>query len=132
MGEPPLRHGVVRPHRCLNVYLVDTNRHPHEHVLRPLHHYFVHLQKVRPLQGLKSEVVVVKIPVVYDLTVQTCSVLIDNTAKYQKSDYNNQWRTISASENKRCKFILLHTFMMISYTSSAISGDFKPDLSLTW
>ena len=48
MGEEPLGHEVVRLDHLVDVFLVDAHRHPHDHVLRPLHHLAVRLQQVGP------------------------------------------------------------------------------------
>ena len=52
--------------RCLEVVFVNAQRNPHQHLPWALHHFAVHAQQVGALQGLQTEVVVVKIPFVDD------------------------------------------------------------------
>mmetsp|Transcript_15211 Transcript_15211/g.45879 ORF Transcript_15211/g.45879 Transcript_15211/m.45879 type:complete len:232 (-) Transcript_15211:49-744(-) len=75
MRKPTLRQKVVRLDRALQVALVDADGHPHQHVLRSLHHLPVDTQQVRPLQGLEAKVVVVEITVVNNLAVQPGCIL---------------------------------------------------------
>lgn len=75
MSEPPLGHCVVCLQDRLNVLFVDPNRDSHQHVLWPLNHLVIHLKKVRSLQSFETEVIVIKVPVVDNLTVQTCRIL---------------------------------------------------------
>ena len=75
MSKPPLGHCVICLQNRLNVLFVNPHRDPHQHVLWPLHHFAIHLKKVRSLQSLETEVIVIKIPVVDNLTVQTWSIL---------------------------------------------------------
>lgn len=44
--EPSLAEQVVGVNCTVNVCLVHTDRHPHEHVLGPLNHCAVHSQQV--------------------------------------------------------------------------------------
>ena len=97
--------------------LVDANRYPHQHVLRPLHNPAVDAQQVGTLQclqygsptgpqlcgspplcevgtqhgraHLETEVVVVKVAVVDDLTVQALSVLHTHECLQRVCMHNN-------------------------------------------
>lgn len=75
MSKPALRHHVVRFESRINVGLVNAHRHPHQHVLGPFHNFAVHFQEIRPLQGFEAEVIVLKISIINDLTVEPLCVL---------------------------------------------------------
>lgn len=55
MGEEPLGHEVIRLDNLVDVVLVDTNRHAHDHMLRPLHHLAVCLEQVGPFSRGSSK-----------------------------------------------------------------------------
>lgn len=59
----------------INVILVNPNSNPHQHMLGSFYNFSLDLQEVGPLQGFEAKIIIVKIPVVDDLTVQTSSIL---------------------------------------------------------
>ena len=61
----------------INVILVNSNRNPHQHVLRPFYNLPVDLQEVGPLKGFETKVIIVKVSVINDFTVQTSSILTE-------------------------------------------------------
>jgi len=75
MSEPSLRHQMVGLDHGINIILVDPNSNPHQHVLRPFNNSPLDFQEVRSLKSFKSKVIIFKITVIDDLTVQTSSVL---------------------------------------------------------
>lgn len=75
MCEPSLRHHMIRFDCRINIILVNSNSNPHQHVLRSFHNLPLHLQKVRPLKCFETKVVIVKVSVIDDFTVQTSSIL---------------------------------------------------------
>lgn len=91
MSEPPLRHHMIGPNDRVNVTLVNSNSNPHQHMLRSFHNFSLDLQKVRPLKGFKAKVIIVKVTVIDDLTVQTSSIL--------RQGKKNQLRMDRHSEN---------------------------------
>ena len=56
MREQLLRHHVVGLDGGVDVFAVDADRHPHQHVLRTLDNLAVDLQQVAALQGFEPEV----------------------------------------------------------------------------
>ena len=76
MSEPPLRHHVICLDSRINIVLVNSNRNPHQHVLRPFYNLPIYLQEVRPLKGLEAKVIIVKVPVINDLTIKASRILV--------------------------------------------------------
>ncbi|PIA60714.1 hypothetical protein AQUCO_00300318v1 [Aquilegia coerulea] len=68
MCEPTLGHQMVCFESRINVILVDTNSNSHQHVLWSLHNLPFNLQEI--LKGFKSKVIIDKVSVIYNLTVQ--------------------------------------------------------------
>lgn len=66
MSEHEFRHEVISFKGIFKIVLVDADRDPHQHVLRPLHNLSLYLQEVGPLERLEPEEVVVKITLVVD------------------------------------------------------------------
>jgi hypothetical protein len=84
VGEVSLRHEVVRPARkrgsaeihsedtrnsledAVDVGAVDTNRYPHQHVLRSFSDLAVDPQEVRTLEGLEAKVILAVVAVSAD------------------------------------------------------------------
>jgi len=50
--------------RRLDVLPVDSDGHPHEHVLRPLHHFAIYPEQIGTLQGFEAKVGVVEVSLV--------------------------------------------------------------------
>ena len=78
MGEPSLRHHVVSSDSRFYVILVNPNRDSHQHVLGPFNNLPLNLQEVRPLEGFEPKIIIVKVPVINYLAVQTRSILQPN------------------------------------------------------
>ena len=78
VGEPALRHELVRLDRRVEVALVDADRHAHQHLLRPLGDLAVHPQQVRLLEGLEAEVVVLEVALVLERAVEALLVRHDD------------------------------------------------------
>ena len=74
MGEVALAHQVVGVEGFLDVGVVNTDRHTHQHVLRAFSHFTVELEQVGALQGLESEVIVVVVSTVVDVVVEHIGV----------------------------------------------------------
>lgn len=83
MSEPPLRHHVICLDSRINILLVNSNSNPHQHVLRPFNDLPLYLQEVRPLKGLEAKVIIVKVPVVNYLAIQSSSILVMKNNKSQ-------------------------------------------------
>ena len=78
VGEPALRHELVRLDRRVEVALVDADRHAHQHLLRALGDLAVHPQQVRLLEGLEAEVVVLEVALVLERAVEALLVRHDD------------------------------------------------------
>merc|ERR1719234_1894906 len=78
MSEKLLGEQVIGLNGCLYVLTMDANRHPHQHLLRSLHHLTVDLQQVRPLRSLEAKVLVLKVPVIDNGRVQPVLVVLDD------------------------------------------------------
>ena len=74
VGEITLAHQIVGLERLLDVGVVDSNGHAHQHVLRALCDFSVEFQEVRALEGLEPKVIVVVISLVVDVVVQNIGV----------------------------------------------------------
>jgi len=102
VGEPSLRHHVVSFNSRVYVILVNPNRDSHQHVLRPFHNLPLNLQEVRPLKGFEPKIIIVEVPVIDYLAVQTRSILQPN---------ENNIKIISAHTKERhqtTSFIIYH------------------------
>merc|ERR1740129_2564086 len=80
LGNPALKRvGVAWVNfRCaINIASVDATSNPHQHVLRPLHHAAVDSKQVTPLQRLETEVVIIKVTLVVDGSIELFLVLAD-------------------------------------------------------
>ena len=64
MCKELFRHKFIRLNSCLDIIYMNTDRHPHKHVLRSLYNLTVYFKQVRTLKGFKPEIIVVKIPVI--------------------------------------------------------------------
>ena len=78
MSKVSLTHQVIGVERFLNVAVVDTDGHTHQHVLRSFSDHTVEFQKVRTLKGLETKVVVVVITLVIDVIVENLGVCHDD------------------------------------------------------
>lgn len=58
-----------------DIIFVDANRHAHQHVLRSFHNLSIDFEKVRPLQGFETKVIIIKVPIIDYFTVQSCRIL---------------------------------------------------------
>jgi hypothetical protein len=58
-----------------DIIFVDANGHTHQHVLRSFHNLSIDFEKVRPLQGFETKVIIIKVPIIDYLTVQPCRIL---------------------------------------------------------
>ena len=74
MGEVALAHQIVGVEGFLDVGVVNTDRHPHQHVLWAFSHFTVQFEQVGALQGLESEVIVVVVSTVVDVVVEHIGV----------------------------------------------------------
>ena len=155
VGHPALGEHVVGVDGLLHI-LVDADGDAHEQVLGALHDLAVDAEEVRSLQSLVAEVIVVKVAVVHDLGIETVGVLCwvksrvgvsvrfafgkDDGAKPRAGGVGGKihfemWappRLIT----RRGEFLgyggsPVLTSLMISYTSSASSGDHLPLRLLT-
>lgn len=61
-----------------DIIFVDANRHAHQHVLRSFHNLSIDFEKVRPLQGFETKVIIIKVPIIDYFTVQPCCILRKN------------------------------------------------------
>ncbi len=58
MGEELRRHCIVRGQSGVEIAVMNTTSDTHEHVLRALHNFAIHVQQVGTLQYLEAEIVV--------------------------------------------------------------------------
>lgn len=70
MGEMLGRHEIIGFNSLLNIFAMDSDSYSHEHVLRAFGHLPIYAEKVRTLQGLEPEIVVVEVLVVNNGRVQ--------------------------------------------------------------
>ena len=77
MREPLVTHQMIRLNGSLDVMFVDANTHSHEHVLGSLCYLSVNLEKIRSLESLVPEVIIVKVSLEIDSTLQNFMVLFD-------------------------------------------------------
>eukprot|EP00962_Isochrysis_galbana_P021947 scaffold6503_cov115-Isochrysis_galbana.AAC.3 len=82
MGEPLLRHEVVRLDGRVQVVLMDANRDPHQHVLRSLHHLAFHPEKVGLLERLEAKEVVLEVAVIDEERIEPLLVLHDDLVHF--------------------------------------------------
>ena len=78
MGEVFVGHQVVRLDRALDIFTVDPNSYPHDHVLRSLGDLAIKTEQVGALQSLEAEVLVVEVSVVDDGGVQLICMFHDD------------------------------------------------------
>lgn len=78
MRHPALTEHVIRIDSLVHILLVDANSDAHEQVLRTLDHLAVDAQQVRAFQSLETEVIVIEITVVHDLSVELLGVRLDD------------------------------------------------------
>lgn len=76
MSEPTLSHQVIGFGGRFNVVFVDTNSNSHQQVLWSFYNLSINLQKVGPFKSFEAKIIIFKIPVIEDLTVQPFSILI--------------------------------------------------------
>ena len=82
MGEVALAHQIVRLKRLLDVVVVDSHGHTHQHVLGALGHFAVQAKQVRALKGLEAKIVVVVVTAVIDVVVEHLGVGHDDIVHF--------------------------------------------------
>jgi len=78
VGEVALRHEIVCLKHILDVTTMNTQSHPHDHVLRSFDNLSVDAEEVRSLESFETEVVVCEVPVIDDGRVEHVLVLHDD------------------------------------------------------
>ena len=122
MGEPAFAESVVRLHHRIEVVLVNTDGHAHEHVLRALDDFVVDLEQVAALQGFESEVIVVEVPVVDDLGIEEFRVVsddLDHVVCHEGGVLTRDGVDIRVEVFHRLSKGLLGSFVEVGYCDSA-------------
>ena len=75
MREEALGHEIVRLDGPVDVATVNTDSDTHEHELWSLCDLAIDLEKVRALEGLESEVLIMEVTVIDDCGIECCRVV---------------------------------------------------------
>ena len=99
MSEPALRHEVVGFDGSFDICFVNPYGDPHQHVLGPLDHFLIHTEEVGPLESLEAKEIVIEVPIIDDLAVQTLSILCKESNVINNPNYiDNCYSTSNHSD----------------------------------
>ena len=90
MSKVALTHQVVGVEGLLDVGVMNTDSHAHEHVLRTLGDLAIKFEQIGTLKGLETKVVVIVVPCVVDVVVENIGVGHDDLVNF----LGNQWRML--------------------------------------
>merc|ERR1719500_1454665 len=81
VGKKLLGEEVIGLNSTINILSMDAHGHPHQHLLGPLHTLPINLEQVGPLQGLEPKVLILKVTLVQDSSIQLVLVLLDDVGE---------------------------------------------------